>query len=128
MEEIVVAAAALAALAYVASPLLRGPRVELRDPGRVEEAEARKHSALSAIIDLEAERDAGKLTQEDFESLKATADAAALAALAEADLAANSELDDDELEREIAEMRERLACPECGALRSPGERCAACGA
>ena len=34
---------------------------------------------------------------------------------------------DDELEAEIAEMRARLTCPNCGELRSPGSRCPACG-
>jgi hypothetical protein len=128
MEEIVVAVAAIAALVYVIAPVARGPRVQTKDPGRIEEAEARKRTALSAIIDLEAERDAGKLSEGDFDTLRAAAEADALAALAEADLVANAELNDDDLEREIAEMRERLACPSCGAMRTPGKTCARCGA
>jgi hypothetical protein len=128
MEEILVGLAAVAALTYVVVPIARGPRVQLRDPGRAEEAEARKHSALSAIIDLEAERDAGKLSEQDFDTLRRSAEAEALAALAEADLVASTELNDDDLEREIAEMRQRLACPTCGALRAPGEGCARCDA
>lgn len=128
MEEIIVGVAALAALAYVVAPLARGPRTQNNDPGRLEEAEARKEAALTAIIDLEAERDAGKLSASDFDLLRDSAEAEALAALAEADLVASSDLDDDDLEREIAEMRERLACPTCGAMRTPGERCVRCGA
>jgi hypothetical protein len=128
MEEILVAIAAAAALCYVVIPLARGPRFQQRDPGRVEEAEARKRAALTAIIDLEAEREAGKLSEEDFDTLRRSAEAEALAALAEADLVASAELDDDELENEIAQMRERLACPNCGSLRTPGERCARCDA
>ena len=126
MEEFLVALAAAAALAYVVIPLARGARFQQRDPGRVEEAEARKRMALNAIIDLEAEREAGKLSEEDFDMLRRAAEAEALAALAEADLVASADLDDDELEREVAEMRERLACPNCGSLRAPGERCARC--
>jgi hypothetical protein len=34
--------------------------------------------------------------------------------------------EDDALEAEIAEMRERMTCPRCGALRSPGEACPSC--
>ena len=128
MEEILVALAAVAALAYVVAPLRRGPRLQSNDPGRAEEAEARKRAALTAIVDLESERDAGKLSESDFDNLLAGAEAEALAALAEADLVAGADLDDDELEREIAAMRERLACPACGAMRAPGERCARCGA
>ena len=128
MEEILVALAAVAALVYVVAPVVRGPRVQSTDPGRLEEAEARKRVALSAIIDLEAERDAGKLSENDFDMLRSTAEAEALAALAEADLVAGANLDDDELEREIAEMRDRLACPSCGSMRAPGERCTRCGA
>ncbi|MDQ3772736.1 MAG: hypothetical protein M3343_11710 [Actinomycetota bacterium] len=37
-------------------------------------------------------------------------------------------LDDDELELEIAAIRERLRCPSCGAARAPGESCDRCGA
>jgi len=37
-------------------------------------------------------------------------------------------LDDDELELEIAAIRERLRCPSCGAARAPGEPCDRCGA
>jgi 3-hydroxyacyl-CoA dehydrogenase len=128
VEEILVGLAAVAALVYVVSPLGRGPRTQTIDPGRLEEAEARKHSALSAIIDLEAERDAGKLSEDDFETLHKTAEAEALAALAEADLIASADVTDEELEREIAEMREKLACPSCGSMRAPGELCARCGA
>ena len=128
MEEILVGLAAIAALVYVVAPLTRGPRTQTNDPGRIEEVEARKVAALTAIIDLEAERDAGKLSESDFDLLRNSAEADALAALAEADLVASRELDDDDLEREIAEMRERLACPSCGAMRTPGERCVRCGA
>ena len=128
MEEILVGLAAIAALIYVVAPIARGPRTQGSDPGRLEEAEARKEAALSAIIDLEADRDAGKLSVGDFELLRNNAEAEALAALAEADLVASSDLNDDELEREIAEMRERLACPSCGAMRTPGEKCVRCGA
>jgi hypothetical protein len=60
--------------------------------------------------------------------LSKSAEAEALAALAEADLVASADLNDDDLEREIAVMRERLACPNCGALRVPGEDCTRCGA
>lgn len=126
MEEIIVALAAIATLAYIVLPMTRGARVQRNDPGRLEEAEARKRAALHAIIDLETEREAGKLSEEDFDMLRGSAEAEALSALAEVDLVANTELDDDELEREIAEMRERLTCPSCGALRAPGERCTGC--
>lgn len=128
MEEILVALAAFAALVYVITPIARGPRVQAKDPGRVEEAEARKRTALAAIIDLESERDSGKLSKNDFDMLRETAEVEALAALAEADLVASTDLSDDELEREIAQMRERLACPSCGSMRAPGERCTRCGA
>lgn len=37
-------------------------------------------------------------------------------------------LDDDELELEIAAIRERLRCPSCGAARAPGAPCDRCGA
>jgi rubrerythrin len=52
----------------------------------------------------------------------------ALQALRELDELGARDADDDELEREIAELRARLQCPRCGALREPGEECPECGA
>ena len=127
IEAVIVALAALGALFWILGPLAR-PRVDRDDPGRAEEANAKKHAALASILDLEMERDTGKLSDEDFDVLRHQAEAEALAALAEADLVASATTDDDELEREIAEMREKLACPSCGAVRAPGKPCARCGA
>lgn len=125
---VVVALLACAALAYVALPL--GTRRGLIDEGPSVEGEldAQKTSALSAIVDLENERLVGKLSDEDFDVLRAQYEAEALRALTELDaLRAQSDApDDSSLEAEIAEMRRRLACPRCGSLRSPDGTCAQC--
>lgn len=126
---LVVVALASVALVYVALPLLRGARREAIDaPGPAEEAEARKRAALVAILDLESERAMGKLSGEDFEKLRAGYESEAVAALRELDALADSTRDDDELELEIAKIREQLKCPSCGAPRTPGGACATCGA
>ncbi|HWC15205.1 MAG TPA: hypothetical protein VG929_11535 [Actinomycetota bacterium] len=96
------------ALAYVAAPLRRGSRADAGDD-RTDELEARKHAALLAILDLEAERDVGKLTDEDLKDLRASYESEALAALAELDAAGEAP---DALEREIAAVRRRLQRPD----------------
>lgn len=128
MLVVVVALLACGALAYVALPLGRRGRAE-KEPSAEGELDARKTTALSAIVDLENERLVGKLSDEDFDLLRAQYEAEALQALTELDAvrAESSEgTTDDSLEAEIAAMRERLACPRCGSLRSTDGTCAQC--
>lgn len=128
IEAVTIAVVALGALIYVVGPLRSGPR---RDPaGRsylVEDAAERKRAALGALVDIEDERSVGKLANADFDALRKEYELEALQALRELDeLGARDS--DDELEREIAELRARLQCRRCGALRDPGEGCPECGA
>lgn len=129
---VVVALLACAALAYVALPLgQRRGRTE-KVPSPEVELAAQKTSALSAIVDLENERLVGKLSDEDFDALRAQYEAEALQALTELDAlrsqadGVSEEPEDASLEAEIAEMRRRLACPRCGSLRSPDGTCSQC--
>ncbi|MFN2588525.1 MAG: hypothetical protein ABR613_10470 [Actinomycetota bacterium] len=125
---LVVALLACIALAYVALPL--GSRRGHGDegPSREGELDALKTTALAAIVDLEADRSVGKLSDEDFEVLRAQYEAEALRALVELDAlrARADEPDDRTLEEEIAAMRLRLACPRCGGLRSAEGTCPRC--
>jgi hypothetical protein len=123
-----IAVLGLAVLAWVAVPLRRGPQVDEPLPSlQLEEANAKKRAALVAILDLEAEQASGKLSSGDFAVLRSEYETKALLALREADALRDSTFDDDELEREIAAIRERLRCPNCGAARRPGEPCKRCG-
>lgn len=125
---LLIAALALGVLAWVVVPLRRGPRVDEPLPSlQLEEAEARKRAALVAIVDLETERATGKLSEGDFVALRSGYETQALVALREADALRDSTDDDDALEQEIAAIRERLSCPDCGAARRPGEPCENCG-
>ena len=120
---------ALAALAYVAAPLRRGPRRTFpRAPSEAARIGERKTTALTAIIDLEEERDVGKLSDRDFEVLRDQYEREALEALRELDALQASALGDEELEAEIAAARARMVCPSCGRPNPTGERCARCGA
>jgi hypothetical protein len=126
---LLVSALVLLALAWVTLPLRRGPRLDDPQPAQaLEEARTRKRDALLAILDLENERATGKLSETDFVALRLEYEAQALTALREADALRDSTVDDDELEAEIAALRERLRCPNCGAARRPGGPCELCGA
>jgi hypothetical protein len=106
MSWIIVLAIGAAGLLYVAAPLAR-PRPD-RDGARglVAELAARKRSALLGIVDLEGERAVGKLNDEDFVALKSQYEAEAMVAIAELD---QMEASGDDLEREIADLKARLA-------------------
>ena len=110
-------------LFYVAAPLRNGPRPDARVDELYAEAVARKNNALDALVEIEEERTIGKLSPDDFSALKHEYEVEAAGALHELDALGRSDAD---LEAEIAQMRERLACPNCGALRSPGEPCPHC--
>lgn len=126
---LVVAALASVALLYVVLPLGRDARREPAEvPTPADEAAARKRAALVAIIDLENERDVGKLSRDDFEKLRTEYEAEAVAAVRELDALTEDSTWDDDLEIEIARIREQLKCPTCGAPRTPGGACATCGA
>ncbi len=131
---LLVAIIALGVLAWVTLPLRKGRAQDAPEPSRaLEEAVADKRAALLAIVDIENERAVGKMSQADFDSLKAEYEGQALTALRTADaLRASATRShepewDDELELEIAAVRERLSCPNCGAARTPGEACEQCG-
>jgi cytochrome c-type biogenesis protein CcmI len=125
IEAIVIALLALAALIYVVAPLRRRESEELERNAPIEDADARRRAAFGGLVDIESERAVGKLSQADFDALRAEYEAEALAALKELDALGH---EDTDLEAEIAELRARMECPSCGALRTPGEGCSECGA
>lgn len=104
---LVIAFLAVVALAYVAVPLRR-PQPTDPGPDAIGELEDRKHAALVAILDLEAERDVGKLSDDDLQQLRGTYESEALAALVALDDVNDAP---DALEREIAAVRRRLQQP-----------------
>lgn len=110
---------------YVARAVKEGAASARVDEGASLEAEDDKRLALAALIDLEEERDSGKLSRDDFERLRATYEVEAVDALRRAD-AATDDGDEDDLEQEIARVRDRLRCPRCGAIRPSGELCPRC--
>ena len=123
---IVVALLALIAAVYALRPLLASTVVDA--PAEPENADAlsRKRLALEGILDLEEEREAGKLTDDDFEELRGVYEVEAVEALRA--LEASDVPPADPLEAEIAAVKERLRCPACGAARRPGTTCPSCGA
>lgn len=129
IEAGIVSLAALAMFAYVLSPLRSGPRRDIPSTSmRAEDAEEKKRAALTALIDIEEERSIGKMSEADFDSLRAEYEAEALEALIELDgLDATPDVD-QELETEISALKTKMTCPSCGSLRQPGKACAQCGA
>lgn len=128
IADLAIALLACAALAYVAGGARAAPGrwPDLRHSVE-DDLEEKKMAALGAIVDIEDERSVGKLSDEDFEILRREYESEALNALIELD-GLQSLPDDDSLEAEIAAMRARIACPNCGAPRSSAGSCERCGA
>jgi hypothetical protein len=130
---LIVAVLAVIALVWVLGPIRRGVGRDVDPDSRVEEAVAQKEAALTAIVDIENERELGKLSDADFEVLRAEYEREALAALRALEAAEIAD-EDDRLEAEIAALKAQLGsvsstatCPECGADRTPGRPCPTCG-
>lgn len=123
----IVALMAVAALVYVALP----GRGETLRPDPAGDIEEQKMTALTAILDLEADRDVGKLSEVDLAELRLIYEKQAIDALHRLDHVGHEDTS-DALEREIAIVRERMistSCPNCGAKRPQGgATCARCGA
>jgi rRNA maturation endonuclease Nob1 len=126
---VVVAILAIAALAYVSSPLRSGEsnRAEVV-PRSLEEARGRKAAALGALLELDEDAAMGKITLTDLERLRTQYEIEAVLALNELDEVQTEPVEEDALELEIRALRERMRCPSCGAVRPPGEPCPRCGA
>lgn len=129
IEVLIVSLAAIAALAYVLTPLRSGPRRDIPATSvQIEDAEEKKRAALTALIDIEEERSIGKLSEGDFDALRMEYEAEALEALIELDELEAAPGAEGELEAEISALRSKMTCSSCGALQRPGKACEHCGA
>ena len=133
---------ALGAAAVVLGPLLRGDGAAPAAPPRPRRAAPRAEggSAVDALREIEFDRATGKLSDDDYRTLKATYTREALAELRARDAAAVSSatapaVSDDLLERTIARYRASAAaaadatvCPADGARpEADAVFCSACG-
>lgn len=115
------------AIVYLTAPLRR-PAIVPESLAKEDPLDERKRMALAAIVDIEDERALGKLSDDDFTALRAGYEREAVAALRAIDTATDAAVhEDDDLESEIAALRESMTCRNCGALMS-GDRCARCDA
>ena len=109
MELVLAAIVVGAALAFVAWPLVRPtPTSQQADPAAADEAAfaSRRQAIYDEILELELDRQVGKLSDADFRELSEAALERAASVLAEAD--ASQAATDEHLEREIASVRESL--------------------
>lgn len=115
LEAVAGAILGLVTLWLVLRPLVRpddGPSVPVFEPVDVEETP--KGIALAALKEIEFDRETGKLSDADYEFLKAKYTTAALDALRESEGTSLS--------------RESMRCETCGPRPEPDARfCSACG-
>lgn len=118
---------AVGALAYVLYPLIPGPipvrRVSIAPKPSAKSSE---HEAVVALREIEFDRVTGKLSDADYEELKARYTARALQAMRAAAPAAGA---DDAIEAAVRAYRERMKrCVSCGPRPEPDAiYCSNCG-
>ena len=140
VELVAGAVVAVAALALVLEPLLRnrpGPITTQEDPDDdatpLEESESPKVQALLALKEIEFDRATGKLSDDDYERLKARYAQQALAAMDAEDARVTAvvaaEATDDPAEAMVRAARDQLViCPVCGPRPETGAAfCSECG-
>ena len=122
----------LGLLLYLGRPLLTGGRAGAATrPTR--QLFERKEQLLGEIVELELDRELGKVSAEDFHRLFAELEAETLAIIGELDRlnGASSGQFERRIEEEVAALRRKTAasrCHGCGALRREGDLfCPQCG-
>ena len=122
----------LGLLLYLGRPLLTGGRVGAVT-GPTRQLFERKEQLLGEIVELELDRELGKVSAEDFQRLFAELEAGTLAIIGELDRlnGASSDQFERRIEEEVAALRQKTAasrCHGCGALRREGDLfCPQCG-
>ena len=121
-------ALAIVALSIVLYPLFAtiSPRPR-RAPEGVHEP-TRADRAVAALREIEFDRETGKLSETDYQALRATYTADALAAMRAQD-ASRASVAEDEIEAAILQYRaRRLTCASCGPRPEPDAiYCSTCG-
>lgn len=144
LELITGALVAIAAVALVLEPLVRGARPGaflphdahlFEEPLEIEESRSPKVRALLALREIEFDRATGKLSDEDYTKLKQRFEERALTAIREEEAAlethdADTAQVDDPAERAVLQMRGAMerACTSCGVRPETGAVfCSRCG-
>lgn len=138
MELLAGVVVAVAALAAVLEPLVSGPRrvaASADEPDLVdlEESDSPKIRALLALKEIEFDRATGKLSDEDYETLKSQYARAAVEALKEEEGAeaavAGAAGALDAAEAAVSRVKGgAVVCPACGPRPEPAARfCSSCG-
>ena len=123
----------LGLLLYLGHPLLTSGRAGVAS-GPTRQLFERKEQLLGEIVELELDRELGKVSAEDFQRLFAELEAETLAVIGELDRinGASTSQFERRIEEEVAALRQKTAtsrCHSCGALRREGDLfCPQCGA
>lgn len=108
IEAILVLIAALLAAVWVARPLVMKGGDDMVEPDDRLAVETEKRRALTALLDLEEDESAGKLTADDAGALRAAVEREALRAIDRHPSPRDADAGSDDLEREIAAAARRL--------------------
>ena len=122
----------LGLLLYLGRPLLISGRTGAVN-GPTRQLFERKEQLLGEIVELELDRELGKVSAEDFQRLFAELEAETLAIIGELDRlnGASSDQFERRIEEEVATLRQKTAprCYDCGTPRRTGDLfCPQCGA
>lgn len=135
LEAVAAGLVGLALLWVVFEPMLGPPRISTSRLGDLDELEeTRKGLALTALKEIEFDRETGKLSDADYAYLKSRYTSAAIEALREEEASPGG----DAIERLVAERvrvvraaaagADAITCPDCGVRPEPDAIfCSSCG-
>ncbi len=123
MEYLILSLVLAAVFAYIAYPVLKPPPAESSEPNALDALVAQRDSAYQAIRDLDFDFQLGKLSVEDYRTLRERHKAHAVSVLQQIDA-----LGQAQTVRTAPTREPKMFCTNCGTPREPDDKfCRKCG-
>ncbi len=116
---------------FIAYPLFKQRlwSVDSSENEELQELHSKRDTTYSMLKELEFDFQSGILTEEDYRDLEARYKRKAISILRDVDNLEKGTGVEDEIEKQVLELRQGRFCPQCGARRQEDDRfCANCGA